>query len=302
MKKIFILIILSFFALSVTGYAQLTPYFPAEHIETAKTEVEKNLTNPQLLSIVTVNGTLPGLEFGGTPIPIIFDMSDGDNKGKSSGWVYIFNSADEPDSIEAVVVGISLLGITPLNFKDLGVPLGLLADYVSDNTLDDETWINSPEMVDYLLASTQYQDFMNTYPEGVPQYISLGYADYESLDASTPYWFVTMHDVSDSTLIVINALTGEITGVEENQILDSEIQIYPNPAQNYALLKLPAGFFKMDADIEIFDLEGRMLLHQSKVNDSETIKIDLSDFSNGKYYIRYNINGIVKTLSVVVNR
>ncbi len=300
MKKL-ITIIFCLIAFSTHIFAQ-TPYLPTEQLEAARTEAAKVLTEPQLISIATINGTIPGLEVMGTPIPIAFDMTDGASKGKATGWVYFFNSASEPQNIQAIAIGVTPFGVLPFNLTTLGSDLGALAEFASPNSLDAKQWMNSNAMIPYLTASSAYTGFISTYPNSKPKYIVLGYADYVKLDPDTPYWFVTMYDPSDSLLIAVNALTGDvITNINENLSEVLNIAVYPNPAQDFAIVQLksenPAEIFT----VSIFNITGKKVIEDKSIN-GEFNKVDLRKLNNGKYFLHVNSGKENKVFPIVISR
>jgi hypothetical protein len=297
MKKL-LTIIFCFIAFSTYSFAQ-TPYLPTEQLETARTEAAKVLTSPQLISAATINGTIPGLELLGTPIPISFDMADGAGKGKATGWVYFFNSTSEPQNIQAIAIGVTMLGVLPFNLTQMGKNLGALSEYASSNSLDSKQWMNSDAMIPYLKASEPYTTFMTTYPSGKPKYVVLGYADYANLDPNTPYWFVTMSDPADSLLIVVNALNGAVTGVEDKDIKLSNSIVYPNPAIDYTIVQsqMPIPSYLMS--VKIYDNIGNLVSEQKIISNSQ---LDLNGLINGKYFIHVNSGKENQVFPLVINK
>jgi len=70
------------------------------------------------------------------------------------------------------------------------------------------------------------------------------------------------------------------TSVKENEVL--EITIYPNPATDYAFITLG----EKSEIIQIFDVQGKLV--KSITVDNSTIKIDLSEFNAGLYFVKTN--------------
>jgi len=299
MRKLFTIMLFGVIISSSSIFAQFfIPYFPTEHLEKAREEAGKVLTDPQLVSLATIKGTIPGLEIAGTPIPIDFDISDTESKGKSTAWIYIFNSTEQPDNFQAIAVAFSMVGVTPVNVTTMGLDLGSLAAFASSKSLDDVEWMNSSDMVGYLKASSPYTNFMNNYPNGITKYIVLGYADYANLDPDTPYWFVTMYDVTDSLLIVINALDGTVTDINESQVDYNGIKVYPNPAIDIININLPESLLNSMNSIILFNNQGKEISRFKAENNI----LNLDKYSNGQYLININGNGKNNFIPLIIQR
>ena len=71
-----------------------------------------------------------------------------------------------------------------------------------------------------------------------------------------------------------------ISGLQE--ILWTEVQLYPNPADKQIQLELPASFQQID--IQILNNEGKLIKQISRQNQSSLL-ISVSDFAEGMYWI-----------------
>lgn len=294
MKKLITLLI-CVVALSVYSYAQFNPYLATDQLVAAKEEAAKVLTEPKLVSVATLNGSIPGV-----PIPLAWDITDGPNKGKSTAWVYIFNSQAEPQNFQAIAVGVSMLGVMAFNLTSMGTNLGALGEFVSSKSLDDVQWMNSDALVTALTSCEPYTNFKSAYPNGYPKYVVLGYADYPNLDADTPYWAITMWDTSDSLLILINALNGSVVDVTEKTAV-ADVSLYPNPTSDFAIVTIKSASAFENITAQLFDLQGRNVSGIYTIN-SETTKLDLSRLINGNYFVRINTTKESKILPITVSR
>lgn len=293
MKKIITLLI-CLVALSTYSFAQFNPYLATDQVAAAREEAAKVLTDPKLVSLATLNGSIPGV-----PIPLAWDITDGANKGKSTAWVYIFNSETDPQNFQAIAVGVSMLGVMAFNLTTMGTNLGPLAQFSSTKSLDEVQWMNSDALVNALTGCEPYQTFKSTYPNGYPKYAVLGYSSLPNLDANTPYWAITMWDTADSLLILINALDGSIVNVNENSSF-ANISTYPNPSQDFVIISVNS-FTNDNYTVELFDLQGRNAIEKIQFN-SETTKLDISKLLNGKYFIHIKSTKQNKILPLIINR
>jgi len=82
--------------------------------------------------------------------------------------------------------------------------------------------------------------------------------------------------------------------IAEDNSIENEIIIYPNPAFDYIYIK---GINK--SDIEIYDLTGKKVYSCSNANNNHIINID--NFKKGNYIIRIidNNNVVNKLISVI---
>ena len=80
--------------------------------------------------------------------------------------------------------------------------------------------------------------------------------------------------IEDSVLCIPDAIS-EIN----NQ--NSELKIYPNPAQQYFIVELPK---EQNFSLLVYDVTGQKV-YENK-NAIGTVKVDCSNFSNGIYFVR----------------
>ncbi len=91
-----------------------------------------------------------------------------------------------------------------------------------------------------------------------------------------------------------------ITDVKENEQKNEGI-IYPNPASDVFRLKFSAPFAAI-VQINIFDLLGNKVLSQTEQCSEGTNEkqINCEMLPSGWYYVKININGIIKTMPLVI--
>ncbi len=91
------------------------------------------------------------------------------------------------------------------------------------------------------------------------------------------------------------------TGVAEKSILDIGISVYPNPTANYATLLLSADNITLTA-INLVDTKGNLVKSIAKnnvINAQQTQLIDLSDLSNGIYFIELIANNRKNSIKIL---
>jgi hypothetical protein len=84
-------------------------------------------------------------------------------------------------------------------------------------------------------------------------------------------------------------MTGNLITSIENQLNAGEIQIFPNPANSFVLVRLGAG--KLE-EIRLHDVLGKEFTSNSEpIQDSSEYKIGLTDLPKGLYFLNLKVNG-----------
>lgn len=90
------------------------------------------------------------------------------------------------------------------------------------------------------------------------------------------------YDNSSGYLYALHwGVDSEITGVTEINNKNSEIKIYPNPAQQFFIVELPK---EHNFNLLVYDVTGRAM-NEIK-NATGTIKVDCSNLSSGIYFVK----------------
>jgi len=94
----------------------------------------------------------------------------------------------------------------------------------------------------------------------------------------------------------VESIIIQVTSVGIQQIAELPIRLYPNPTSTYLFIdELPNNTL-----ISIYDAAGRLLDNIS--NQSMLVKLDVSAYANGVYFVRFASNGKISTNKFVVNR
>jgi len=89
-------------------------------------------------------------------------------------------------------------------------------------------------------------------------------------------------------------LTVIITSVDN--LANGAVTIYPNPATNFISI---SNTVKIDM-IQIIDIEGRVVITKSAVNNDNMNNIDVSSLAKGSYFVKVIANGKVDIQKIVV--
>jgi hypothetical protein len=93
-------------------------------------------------------------------------------------------------------------------------------------------------------------------------------------------------EVKGNKTVGINSLSG-----------DNSVSIYPNPTNG--ILNVTSI---SDATIQLFDVTGKEILLETTVNASKTVQVNVSDFSNGVYFVKIYNNDFVSIKKFVLNK
>lgn len=117
-----------------------------------------------------------------------------------------------------------------------------------------------------------------------PQY----YGNYSVLILIEEWRSDTLISYTEFDILIVVDFATDISN--ENNVLNNEFIVYPNPAKSIINFNLNKTQNKI-IHIEIFDFQGKQMFSDSKTNDSST-SIDISNFKKGVYF--YRINNIAK--------
>lgn len=92
-----------------------------------------------------------------------------------------------------------------------------------------------------------------------------------------------IYDYGCDTIPNESIFAGETIRQDSLPNVEDEIFLFPNPAKNYLTVNFPKFITGKDCLVKIFDLNGRLLL---KINSSQTVKIDLTEFSSSMYILK----------------
>jgi hypothetical protein len=90
--------------------------------------------------------------------------------------------------------------------------------------------------------------------------------------------------------------SSNVSKTSMDAINESNIRVYPNPADKTLIIELPV--LSGNTQVNIYNNEGRLMLSQKLYN--KTNKVDISDFKAGIYLIRVQSDdGKVSTVKIV---
>ncbi|MBV1924054.1 MAG: T9SS type A sorting domain-containing protein [Flavobacteriaceae bacterium] len=102
-------------------------------------------------------------------------------------------------------------------------------------------------------------------------------------------------DMFEGLAFDIAVVDQEILGIEENSLVDISVKMYPNPANNEVTI---SSEYTIN-NITLFNVLGQEIF-QSK-HDSNSIDIDLSNYTRGSYFVNVEMESTTKTLKLIKN-
>ena len=76
----------------------------------------------------------------------------------------------------------------------------------------------------------------------------------------------------------------DVTNINESQIVESNLKVYPSPTSNYLNLEGP----KEDYSLQILNIQGKLFHEMKNINGNQ--KIDVSFLPSGLYFINFSNN------------
>ncbi|MBW7868910.1 MAG: T9SS type A sorting domain-containing protein [Brumimicrobium sp.] len=129
---------------------------------------------------------------------------------------------------------------------------------------------------------------------------SYWFYDYSSLSCGITdapiYSFICYNDdFTDNSLCDGNAWFETLHLTEEGKELN--VEVYPNPIENYLYINTN---IKGDVELVFYDLKGNKILSKKEgVNDTGNIKIDLSHFDSGIYFLSFIANNQLYNFKII---
>ncbi len=124
------------------------------------------------------------------------------------------------------------------------------------------------------------------------------------------YYNVTIKDANGCTKtrkniyvpICTKSFTNEDENNKENNILTEKINIYPNPAKNYIIIKLPVIEMDKNYNIEIYNYLGQQIQNFSLTNQDHETYINTSLWNDGIYFIRIRNEDTLYENKFIINK
>jgi len=296
MNKSFTKVIFILFLFAVNNvYSQLvTPFTAEEGYSNAVIEAEKEISNPLLLAIGTINTKVENEVIS----EISIDLTD----GKSETWVYVFEDANTKERSTIVLIRVFIV------WQNIASSLGdILSSFeaIVPNTVVNGDWVDSKQAVEWLVADSEYLLLKNKYPNANPGLVGMGNNEFEIfLNENEPYWTIFFNDGENSDgaprfTCFIHAITGEIICQEAPNSVEERLSniegykpSFPQPANDFINIFIPENLIDLNANLLVYDLNGLQVstYKLSDVYNNGWANINTTQLQNGLYILRYESN------------
>ena len=106
--------------------------------------------------------------------------------------------------------------------------------------------------------------------------------------------FKTFHKDFGSR-IVHSFRVENVTSISEQTM--GQFEVYPSVTDHYVHIQSPAS--SQEKTLQLFNIKGQLLMQREWQEESEEIRLDLSPFSNGIYFIKLQTESILQTEKIV---
>lgn len=94
-------------------------------------------------------------------------------------------------------------------------------------------------------------------------------------------------------------LNGLATDIQENQVLKSEIKLYPNPTDAFCYVEF-TKFAPTSIQVTILNILGKTVLEQEMIADDGGLQLDLHHIEAGTYFVKFYFNQHTETHKLLI--
>ena len=189
--------------------------------------------------------------------------------------------------------GIDLIAGDPIELNPTPLPFCLECDL--ELSLDSISFDSSGALV---TVSAE-----GSYAIDIIEWMSL--ADSTTLSNSQELVFQTIN--SGDYMITVTDVMGCVDSLVVSVIIDGvntptplAFGMYPNPSNG--VLNITLSNSSINANIDIYDMQGRLMFNRENLSGSNNIPLDLQDFQNGTYVMVIRTNEGVGTSRIVIQK
>jgi YHYH protein/Secretion system C-terminal sorting domain len=220
---------------------------------------------------------------------------------------YGYANADGTGGITRIKSGYQLRNITVrthwANGTNVGDGPAVSTTYPLGYYREDYEWISHPTDASYLDEHNGRFCVTPEYPNGI-------YCYFASVDAnhnSTYPYLVGPTYYGNKTGAKVTTVTETTTtytaplGISDNQLKNSEIKIFPNPASDLIAIQID-GLVENNLKIELYDVLGKYI-KSTQINAGQSIAyFDVQDVYNGTYFIKVSNGKESVSKSIIIKK
>ena len=219
------------------------------------------------------------VKFSGDPETVVtYPFSQGDVLTDNFSGSLFFNLGGPQSSAVTGKVVATVDGTGTLN-----LPFGVSLTNVLRYNITDTSFTTVPFLNDLEIIRNQYEyyDFANS----LLPVLTISKLTVQAPGSAQP--------LTEFSLVLSANATEEFLAIKEGVI--ENLSIFPNPAENEITIN---GDFSEDAFVSIIDASGKIVKAQAIQNAT---KIDISDFNNGSYTLRF-VDGNTAATEVLIKQ
>ena len=176
------------------------------------------------------------------------------------------------------------------------------ATYFNGYFKEDYTFVSHPGSADYLDEHNGRFCVTPEYPAGIYCYFSTVDANWNS---TYPYavgpTFYGVYDVSTVTSVPGGTTTYSTTSINESLLNAIEINVYPNPANDFIVMQFNS-LVKKDINVELFDITGKSVQKSIIYQGSTIANIDTRALYSGQYILKFTTKSEVVTRKIMITK
>ena len=167
----------------------------------------------------------------------------------------------------------------------------------------------------YNVPASSSQDYLDShngrfcitpeYPNGIYCYFATVDQNWNSaypyVVGPTFYGIKSATKVTSITETVTTYTPGGNTGINKNELEESKINVFPNPAKDFIAIQLNQ-LTKNNIDIELYDLTGRLIQKTVLFQGSTIVNFDTRTLYEGTYLIKIIDNGNVVSKKIMISK
>ncbi len=118
-------------------------------------------------------------------------------------------------------------------------------------------------------------------------------------------WRIALNNMKGDSVVsfVHNTTFTDIfstTGLAGVDVVQERLQLFPNPVSQYAELRIP-GSFEVGRTLKIYSVTGSLVEAKSLSPDVSVVRLDLSSYRNGLYFLELNAGTQMEVIKFLKN-
>lgn len=292
-----LLVFLTITAISASAQLTLQTFVAEDGYNTALDKAKETSEDVQFLAIGTTTGEFDTGTMG--KINLEYDLKG----GKATVWSYVFKDVNADELLYIGVVKVPVIGFMAMNLSQ--GQMGRFSDVVPSQELTGN-WLGSAKFATEYQKNQVYIGFFNLPDNPNINYVALGRNILEPEDKN-PYWVLNANIENYVLTCLMNAYDGTVTcesaiveSVDENLLAEETISCYPNPVNDFAIIKIPFSLQRSTSILAIYDMQGNEVKRLVNPDgQTENLILNIKDLALGKYLISY-ISGNTKHSATLV--